>query len=402
MNTYKILNIALIALIITLCLSIFQPKNSAVPTNAVSLSVQNKSVSIPNIPIVSVHNTTTSDVSINTCQDISLTQNSNNVDIKSVAPDFCETKTFGSGTTTALSLEKLHSLFAFTPANYILSMNVGGSVKNIAFDVQKAGIISTFFTTILYNPIYNLFAGLIQYIPGHSLGWAIVAITIIIRLILLYPQQKMLEGQRKMAELQPKIKALQKEYADDRATLGMKVMELYKKENVNPMWSCLPLLIQFPILIALYWVISGISHPSNVYHLYPFLSGFNPTVINTNFFGQNLLQIGGTAALIMALILGITQWVQGYLTVKNQPALPKESPKKDIETDSAMPTIDPKMMQNMTLYFFPLMIGVSALFFPLGLGLYWWIGLLFMIVQQYVVNTQAEKRKLQWEIVRKK
>lgn len=66
----------------------------------------------------------------------------------------------------------------------------------------------------------------------------------------------MLESQKKLQKIQPKIKAIQEEYKEDKALLGQKIMELYKKERVNPMGSCLPLLIQMPILIGLYWVIS--------------------------------------------------------------------------------------------------------------------------------------------------
>lgn len=66
----------------------------------------------------------------------------------------------------------------------------------------------------------------------------------------------MLESQKKLQKIQPKIKAIQEEYKEDKAVLGQKIMELYKKEGVNPMGSCLPLLIQMPILIGLYWVIS--------------------------------------------------------------------------------------------------------------------------------------------------
>ena len=200
--------------------------------------------------------------------------------------------------------------------------------------------------------------------------------------------------------MNPKIRALHKDYADDRATQGMKMMELYKQEKVSPMGSCLPLLIQFPILIALYWVIMGITDISNIYHRYDFLAAFNPTEINTFFFGQNLLQSGGVVTFVLAGILMLTQFLQSYLSIKAQPPLPKEEPKKD--GDPAMPTLDPRVMQKMTLYVFPFMIGVSALFFPIGLGLYWWIGLLFMIVQQIFVNAQAEKQKQKGEIVTRK
>lgn len=85
-------------------------------------------------------------------------------------------------------------------------------------------------STLVYEPIYNLFVALLTWVPGHSLGWAIIIITLIIRLILLVPQQHMLESQKKLQKVQPKIKAIQKEYKDDQAVLGQKMMELYKKE----------------------------------------------------------------------------------------------------------------------------------------------------------------------------
>ena len=93
----------------------------------------------------------------------------------------------------------------------------------------------------------------------------------------------MLESQKKLQNIQPKIKAIQKEFKGDQAVLGQKMMELYKKEGVNPMGSCLPLLIQMPILIGLYWVISGITDPSNFYHLYGAFKDFQPSQIVTTF-----------------------------------------------------------------------------------------------------------------------
>lgn len=82
------------------------------------------------------------------------------------------------------------------------------------------------------------------------------------------------------------------------------------------MGSCLPLLIQMPILIGLYWVISGITDPSNFYHLYSVFQNFVPSSIVTNFLGLNLSQVGGVTAIIFGLILGGTQWVQAYMSTQ--------------------------------------------------------------------------------------
>ncbi len=152
--------------------------------------------------------------------------------------------------------------------------------------IGHAGVFRLFFRTVFYNPVYNLFAALVLLFPGYSLGWAIIAITLIIRLALLLPQQRMLVSQRRMQVIQPKIKAIQEEFKGDQATIGMKMMELYKKEGVNPLGSCLPIVIQIPILIVLYQVILNISNPGNLAHLYEieWLQHFKNISISTNFF----------------------------------------------------------------------------------------------------------------------
>ena len=204
----------------------------------------------------------------------------------------------------------------------------------------------------------------------------------------------MLESQKKLQKIQPKIKAIQKEYKADQAVLGQKMMELYKTEWVNPMGSCLPLLIQMPILIGLYWVISGITDPSNLYHLYSIFGSFQPSSIVTTFFGLNLSQVGGITAIVFGLILGFTQWVQAYMSFHYTTKDKKESkePKKEIEPGSPEAILDPEMMQKMMLYMLPVMLAVSAYFFPLGVGLYWFIGTLFVIAQQWYVNNKQDTK----------
>ncbi len=89
----------------------------------------------------------------------------------------------------------------------------------MAFGLSIPGGIRSMISVAVYQPIYNLFVALLTWIPGHSLGWAIIIITLIIRLILLVPQQHMLESQKKLQKIQPKIKAIQKEFKEDQAVL---------------------------------------------------------------------------------------------------------------------------------------------------------------------------------------
>ncbi len=102
--------------------------------------------------------------------------------------------------------------------------------RAVSVDLSLPSSFRSMISTLVYRPIYNLFVALLTWIPGHSLGWAIIIITVIIRLILLVPQQHMLESQKKLQKIQPKIKAIQKEFKGDQAVLGQKMMELYKKE----------------------------------------------------------------------------------------------------------------------------------------------------------------------------
>ena len=102
-----------------------------------------------------------------------------------------------------------------------------------------------------------------------------------------------------MQEIQPKIKELQTKYKGDQSKMGMELMELYKKEKVNPLGSCLPLLIQTPILIVLYWVLISIEDYSNVYYFYSLFKDFEIAKIEHMFLGMDLLAIGGITAAIL-------------------------------------------------------------------------------------------------------
>lgn len=166
-------------------------------------------------------------------------------------------------------------------------------------------------------------------------------------------------------------------------------MALYKKEGVNPAGSIVPLLIQMPILIVLYSVMQDITKPENTYFLYPFFSSFTVQSINTHILGINLLSIGGTIGIAAAIIVGATQWLQIKLSLaKNAPVktIPEEVKEleKDIETGSFTP--DPATMNAMMLYMLPTIIAISTYFFPLAIGVYWFIGSVFTTVQQLVVN----------------
>ena len=261
-------------------------------------------------------------------------------------------------------------------------------------------MIRTFLATIFYAPILNLFVGILQYLPDHSLGLAIIIITILVRLILLVPQHQMMISARKMQDIQPKIKALQDKHKGDQSKIGMELMELYKREGVNPMGSCLPLLIQTPILIVLYWVLSSIQDRSNVFYFYSFFQNFDVSKIEHVFFGMNLLGIGGMTAIALAVVVGATQWLQIWLSQKRTSGSTTKKSVAPRDPDSMMP--DPELMNKFMLWILPFVVASSVMYFPLGVGMYWFIGTLFMLIQQAVANKMSLAKKEKGELIIRK
>jgi uncharacterized membrane protein (DUF106 family) len=284
MNKFAL--IVLYALVVTFSIQYFFPSQKSVNTleSNILLTIKDDTIVIPNIPIIEVVNKTASGFTLSPCKDIKITIDSQPLtDIDKLSPKFCEPIDVGPSVTYKMHLDDLSKVFASRAGKYTFSLSTPLGDRIVTFSASVPSSIRSLLTIVVYKPIYNLFVALLTFLPGHSLGWAIVIITLIVRLILLVPQHHMLESQKKLQIIQPKIKELQKKHKDDQSKLGMEMLELYKKEKVNPMGSCLPLIIQMPILIGLYWVISGINDGSNLYHLYDVFKSFNPANIDAHF-----------------------------------------------------------------------------------------------------------------------
>jgi len=109
--------------------------------------------------------------------------------------------------------------------------------------------IKSFFKTILYKPLFNLLVLLIWLIPGHNVGVAIIILTVLIRLALLPSTASSIKAQKKLKELQPEIDKIREKYKSDQQAQAKATMDFYKDNKINPFSSCLPLLIQLPILM---------------------------------------------------------------------------------------------------------------------------------------------------------
>ncbi|MFA6475276.1 MAG: YidC/Oxa1 family membrane protein insertase [Patescibacteria group bacterium] len=242
-------------------------------------------------------------------------------------------------------------------------------------------MLGQLYNTILYEPIFNALMWLYYFLPGHDMGVAIIVLTLVIKSLLFWPAFSALKSQKKLQETQPKINAIREKYKDNKEELGKQLMQFYKDNKVNPFSSCLPLIIQLPILIALYQAflhglqIDPTTHLLNVEqvnHLYGFLRDiYTTTSINMSFFG--IVDLAQSKNVIFAGLTGLATFVQIRMMQAKRPVIKTEGSKDE---DMAA-SINKQMM-----YMMPIMTTIFGYQFPAGLALYWLTSTLFSIVQQ--------------------
>lgn len=209
-------------------------------------------------------------------------------------------------------------------------------------------------------------------ILGGNFGLAIIVFTVVVRLALLPLTLRQTKSTKLMQELQPKLQELQKKYAKDQQKLQQEMVKLYREAGVNPLGCLWPLLIQLPIWIALYQSImqSLAATPENLLnlsqHLYSWDLVARAVPLNEHFLWLRLSKPDPN--LILALLVGITMWVQQKMVTP--------------------PAADPRQqsVNNMTLMMMPLMFALFTLSFPSGLALYWVVSNIVGIVIQYFVG----------------
>ncbi|OGQ45553.1 MAG: hypothetical protein A3H42_01430 [Deltaproteobacteria bacterium RIFCSPLOWO2_02_FULL_46_8] len=229
---------------------------------------------------------------------------------------------------------------------------------------------SGIFFTAFFQPLYNLLIGLTA-LTGGSIGWAIVLVTVLIRIILYPLTHQSLKAQQTMQKLQPMIGELKAKYKNNKEEFSKQLMQLYRQQNVNPFSSCLMIGVQLPILWALYRVFqeelgSG-GIPDGI--LYSFIVA--PSASTTLFLGVDL----ATSSIALAVVAGAAQ----YLQARSLPHAPAPAPKDGAGRDEQMLT----MMNKQMLYFFPVITVVIGSTIPSGLTLYWAVSTFLLFLQQW-------------------
>lgn len=236
-------------------------------------------------------------------------------------------------------------------------------------------MIGSFFNTVLFNPLLNGLIFLYNTVAFGDFGVAIIILTIIIRLILFPVFQKSTRHQKQMQELQPKLKKLQDQHKGDKAKQAEAMMAFYKEHKVSPFSGFLLLLVQIPILIALYQVFSKSLTDGFTSSLYSFIS--TPEHLDYSFLGLiNLAEKN----IIIVILAATAQYFQAKLS------LPKKAPGENLTTTE-------RMGRNM-VFIGPLLTGFILLRLPSALGLFWIVGSLFSIVQQIIINKEPHAGEL--------
>jgi len=234
--------------------------------------------------------------------------------------------------------------------------------------------------TLFYEPLYNGLVFLVSVVPFADVGIAVVALTLLVKIILLPFSHKSVKTQSEMKRLDPEIKEIKKKYEKDKQEQARKTMELYKQHGLNPFSGCLMIFIQIPVIFALYWIfwkelaLDGL----NMDLLYSFT--LIPEYMNMNFLG--LIDMQGKSY-VLALIAGVSQYFQIKLSMPQFKA-----------TEGKTGSFKDDLMKSMNLqmrYVLPIFVFIIAYTISAAVALYWATSNLFSVGHELLVKRKAKE-----------
>ncbi len=230
------------------------------------------------------------------------------------------------------------------------------------------------FDTYLVQPLYNGFIFLTGIMPGADAGLAIIAITVLIRLVLYPVFTSQIRTQIGMAALQPELESLKDKYKNDRERMAREQMALFKRHKVNPLATIFVLIIQLVVMLALYFALFHEHLPAvDTDFLYSFVPA--PAHVSTSFFG--LLNLLTPHHFVLAALVALSQYVAIALTLRRTPVA-ANMPAERAQVQ--------KMQQNLMLYLMPALIGGFSFFLPGAVGLYFLAGNVLSVGQEWLIK----------------
>jgi YidC/Oxa1 family membrane protein insertase len=236
--------------------------------------------------------------------------------------------------------------------------------------------VALLWNEIIIRPMLNTLV-VLYVIFFNQMGLAIIVFTVLVRLITLPLTLKQIRQMQAMTNLQPRLREVQARYAKDRARISQETMKLYRESGVSPVGCLGPLVVQMPILFGLFQVLiqTVFTKPNDLVNLsgklyswIPFLPVHAAVPLDQHFLGLDLAANPSMYLFAIPLLVGASTWVQQKMTTTPSP--------------------DPRQQssQNMMLWMVPIMLGVFAFQFPIGLALYWIVSNVIGIAIQYFIT----------------
>ena len=264
---------------------------------------------------------------------------------------FYSTEMFQNGEIGIRFVSELISIPKKSEYVYNISLYAGPVLPNILKNIAPGLELTADYGVLwpICQPIFSILKYIYSYVGNW--GFSIILVTLFIKLLFYKLSAASYRSMGNIKKLKPRIDKLQATFGDDKQKLGQAMMELYKKEKINPLGGCLPILIQIPFFIALYWVLLGSVELRHA----PFILWINDLSSKDPYY-------------ILPLIMGFTMILQQYLSPK--------------------PT-DP--IQAKVMMFIPIIFTILFLNFPSGLVLYWVVNNMLSIIQQWYITKKILK-----------
>lgn len=239
--------------------------------------------------------------------------------------------------------------------------------------------MSAFFNTYFYEPILNGLVYILNYVPFHDVGLAVIVLTIIVRIVIFPLNHHATVTQKKIKDLEPELKEVKEKYKDSKDQ-SQKIMDLYKQHGINPLslFSIFALFLQIPIFFAMYKAFAGgINFDQSLMYSFVHI----PEIISKNFLG--FIDVTQKGNYILAALAGVSQFIQINLAM---PPVKDTGPKKGGFKEELARSMGIQMR-----YFMPVLIFFIATRLPAAMSLYWLTMNVFSIAHEYYVRRKAQK-----------
>lgn len=234
----------------------------------------------------------------------------------------------------------------------------------------------SFFHNVIYLPIHNLLVFFIDTVPGHDLGIAVIAVTLVVKLILMPLSLSAVKTQKAMKLLEPELKALKEKYKNNQQELAKETFALYKKNNVKPFASILMLFLQIPIVFGLYFVCRGaITTATDPSLLYSFVSV--PDALSPLFLGIFAVT---TPSIVLAAVAGLSQLAQAFYTIR----MPEKTAEPSMQEELS------RAMASQARFMLPVLIAIFAYVGSGAVALYFVASNLMMLAQEFLVRSTTK------------